>query len=499
MLLLTHGNNTYIDTSGSFAIGTKPFGVEAIIETGPSYFEGGRGGMTYDGDATWVPGRPAVQSLHATDLNAVLTLAEGHTYQAGDWIELRGSDDISFNGRFEIKSVSATGDIIFDLHFPSQTGSPGGSPDATFAWPPSVDVKIGAVTTRNLYSPDGQVNAIKLEDGGGNTTIQAIDARHHDTATQKSTALFVGPGSANLGFDRITIGTVYAEDMSDAVRVGLGTHDIGLLKIDRLEATEVGALLRVEVSKAGHVGHHGTIKKVVISELIGGDLDSPHNNRGSLIDVGSRYGADLLIEQLFIGRMSVGTHLQELFKLSDGAIGEIIGGDYADTIEGSNGAESLRGGRAADMLDGRDGNDTLSGGHGSDTVMGGGGDDLIFGKNGTDILYGGTGQDTILGGKGDDRIEGGQGDDLLTGDRGSDVFVFKLGDGSDTITDIALARDQIDISDWGLNADSATMVTQHAFETAAGDLYFAATQESADRIILMGKDLSDAADVQFLF
>ncbi|MBN3991121.1 MAG: FG-GAP repeat protein [Nostoc sp. NMS2] len=50
----------------------------------------------------------------------------------------------------------------------------------------------------------------------------------------------------------------------------------------------------------------------------------------------------------------------------------------------------------------------------------------------------GTNQnDTISGTPGNDAIAGGKGNDILTGVAGNDTFVFRLGDGNDTITDFA--------------------------------------------------------------
>nr|WP_322653615.1 calcium-binding protein [Nostoc sp. CmiVER01]MDZ8122999.1 calcium-binding protein [Nostoc sp. CmiVER01] len=50
----------------------------------------------------------------------------------------------------------------------------------------------------------------------------------------------------------------------------------------------------------------------------------------------------------------------------------------------------------------------------------------IVGTDGYDLLQGGTGNDTFI---------GGQGDDTLTGGGGKDIFIYNLGDGTDTITD----------------------------------------------------------------
>ncbi|MCE9639241.1 MAG: tandem-95 repeat protein [Betaproteobacteria bacterium] len=84
-------------------------------------------------------------------------------------------------------------------------------------------------------------------------------------------------------------------------------------------------------------------------------------------------------------------------------------------ILGNGSAETLNGGNGTDVILGRAGNDTISGGFGDDYLSGGAGNDTLFGNGGNDILTGGTG------------------DDLLLGGMGLDTYVFRPGDGHDTI------------------------------------------------------------------
>lgn len=60
------------------------------------------------------------------------------------------------------------------------------------------------------------------------------------------------------------------------------------------------------------------------------------------------------------------------------------------------------------------------------TLMGSSGDDILVGGDGDDFLYGNEGNDILYGGKGNDFLEGGAGDD---------IFIFKKGDGQDTVYD----------------------------------------------------------------
>jgi Ca2+-binding RTX toxin-like protein len=80
-----------------------------------------------------------------------------------------------------------------------------------------------------------------------------------------------------------------------------------------------------------------------------------------------------------------------------------------------------------------EGTDLVIGGPGVDTLNGLGGDDRIEGRAGDDVLLGGAGNDTLFGQGGNDRLEGGTGNDTLQGDLGNDTYVYRPGDGEDTI------------------------------------------------------------------
>ena len=122
---------------------------------------------------------------------------------------------------------------------------------------------------------------------------------------------------------------------------------------------------------------------------------------------------------------------------SDILIGDFTGDNY---LSGGRGNDILLSGRGDDFLRGGAGSDLLFSGSGDDTLRGGAGSDVLFAGRGDDIAAGGSGDDLIFGGRGDDRIIGGRGDDLLFGGSGSDVFVFRTGDGSDSILDFQTAR-----------------------------------------------------------
>lgn len=83
-----------------------------------------------------------------------------------------------------------------------------------------------------------------------------------------------------------------------------------------------------------------------------------------------------------------------------------------------------------------------------DTFAFAGQNDLIaFGLNGNDVITGGAGHDVLVGGKGNDTLNGGAGNDTLIGGAGADTFVFKPGEGHDTVADFSTSQgDRIDLS-----------------------------------------------------
>ena len=120
-----------------------------------------------------------------------------------------------------------------------------------------------------------------------------------------------------------------------------------------------------------------------------------------------------------------------VINLDDGGRQTASGGHAeGDTISGF---EHIIGSQHGDELTGDIKANRITSGIGVDTIMGMGGDDIIRAGDDMDTIYGGAGADTINGGDGNDILEGGIGNDMLFGDDGADEYVFRSGDGSDTI------------------------------------------------------------------
>ena len=125
----------------------------------------------------------------------------------------------------------------------------------------------------------------------------------------------------------------------------------------------------------------------------------------------------------------------------------IRGGDDNDEIYGSLGSDILYGDLGSDIINGGEDNDLIFGGIGNDIVYGGSGDDSVYGEIGNDYVIGGEGNDIVDGFDGDDILFAGKGNDTLDGGRGLDTFVFRAGDGQDTVTDTDGANDVIKFTD----------------------------------------------------
>lgn len=136
----------------------------------------------------------------------------------------------------------------------------------------------------------------------------------------------------------------------------------------------------------------------------------------------------------------------------------------SDRVTGDQWHNRIYGDLGNDQIIGLGGSDRLFGGKGRDTLDGGESNDRLLGNSGNDRLLGGLGDDSLAGHSGRDRLEGGVGSDQLTGGRGADVFVFKDGDGHDTIIDFGRGNDRLRLDEdiWGGELNIVQMLDQYA-------------------------------------
>jgi len=117
--------------------------------------------------------------------------------------------------------------------------------------------------------------------------------------------------------------------------------------------------------------------------------------------------------------------------------------------------------------------DTINGSIFDDTLNGGDGNDFISANSGNDVLGGGDGNDNLQGGLGADTFTGGVGDDFLTGGGDANDFVFRPGDGRDSISGFIDGVDSLVFGNFG-----------GAFNTDA-EIIAAAQQVSSNVVITL--------------
>lgn len=106
---------------------------------------------------------------------------------------------------------------------------------------------------------------------------------------------------------------------------------------------------------------------------------------------------------------------------------------------------------------------------GYNMVQAGEADVSISGTEGNDMIAGNALNNGIAGGAGDDILVGGRGDDALDGGAGSDSYLWRLGDGNDTISDAAgegegnalFFGDSVDETDIAVSRDGNDVVFTH--------------------------------------
>ncbi|NTU54596.1 MAG: hypothetical protein HGA97_13100, partial [Chlorobiaceae bacterium] len=97
-----------------------------------------------------------------------------------------------------------------------------------------------------------------------------------------------------------------------------------------------------------------------------------------------------------------------------------------------------------DIYSGLDGDDFILGNGGNDILDGGSGSDTIFGGEGADSVTGGSDNDTLYGDEGEDTLTSGTGNDYQQGGLGNDRYLFRRGDGQDTINDYDSVGGEVD-------------------------------------------------------
>jgi Ca2+-binding RTX toxin-like protein len=145
----------------------------------------------------------------------------------------------------------------------------------------------------------------------------------------------------------------------------------------------------------------------------------------------------------------------------------LTGGSGNDWLEGNGADNILQGGGGQDHLDGGNGSDTAdftdrnfiswlvdldigtatatNGGSGTDWLTG---IENVATGGGSDTIYGDENVNALLGGDGNDTLDGRGGTDALDGGAGNDTFLYRLGNGTDIISNFVTgvgSEDRIDV------------------------------------------------------
>jgi len=175
-----------------------------------------------------------------------------------------------------------------------------------------------------------------------------------------------------------------------------------------------------------------SVDRLVMADISSTDVRFTHKGNDLYIEVG---GERITIQNWYFTQLSTGDgfRLKEIV-FSDRTLGTDEITQLGLTMYGTDGADSIAATAGWDnIVFGGAGNDTIGGSSGNDTLHGEDGNDVLNGGYGNDILDGGAGNDTLYGSAGDDTLIGGAGNDILYGGVGADTYVYRLGDGSDTI------------------------------------------------------------------
>lgn len=197
----------------------------------------------------------------------------------------------------------------------------------------------------------------------------------------------------------------------------------------------------------------------------------------------------------------------------------LIGTNDADIFDGLGGNDILIGRRGDDIFLGGAGRDFIRGGPGNDTAdysqsagaisisfhgvgIGRGGDadgdillsvENILGSSHNDTITafwngltidGQGGNDTLRGGFGRDHLTGGAGSDRLTGGFGDDTFVYRDGDGRDTITDFSNGNPRW----WSFATGSDTLLLDISGVDTVSDLLAQGSEHNGNTVFDFGNN-----------
>ncbi|MFK3781715.1 calcium-binding protein [Agrobacterium sp. NPDC089420] len=291
---------------------------------------------------------------------------------------------------------------------------------------------------------------LRLSVDGNNLIIRFIDD------TQFITDVKAVDSSYNYGIDRIVFDNGTSWDRAD---IKFWSHEGShFFQADGRDDIITGSYLN---QRLGGGGGDDVIDGKGGSDLIFGDNGEDEikislSNIGDVDTINGGDGNDTLNFESFAGAVHVDLVADGgTAYTSDSAI---IATPHDRLIATVSEIENITGTRFGDYLLGDDADNILLGGEGNDVLDGRFGNDKLYGGSGNDSLLGYLGDDTLDGGAGDDRLEGGAGTDVLKAGSGNDTYIYRRGDGNDTIIEDVLngADDQLVFLD--INPEEVSLV-----------------------------------------
>ncbi len=200
------------------------------------------------------------------------------------------------------------------------------------------------------------------------------------------------------------------------------------------------------------VGEGGwTYDKLKLEEIVPSDIKSIVKDNYDLIltfkEVNNNPAEKITFKDWFVGDFGDGHHnlKMEEIEFADGTKWNTAKIEANIIIYGTEKNDELSGSLVNDTVFAGNGNDKINSNNGNDTIFAENGDDIVNAGDGNDTISGGDGNDTIFGDnsnnyanvnvRGNDILNGGKGDDYMNGGFGNDTYIYRKGDGNDTIYD----------------------------------------------------------------
>ena len=501
-------------------------------DRGDDTLEGGLGDDTLYGGAhhDTLRGGAGADTLYGGRGNDILEGgADGDTFDGGG-----GSDTISYAGyvgdaptdgvsvnlnRNTFSKGDAEGDSIAAGALGSVENLIGSAGNDNLSGDAGVNKLTGGLGDDYLY---GDAGDDILEGGGGTGDSYVFEGGYGaDTIqgdTDGGTLSFLNAGGAgDFRFSRAgTNSDVFITHGSNSVKIVAAAYADGRYTIQHGTDSGIKTLGRLTVATP----EGGTIAPSTVDDLrdlmvgsIGGDTlqgqggndilyggdgeDTLEGGAGNDILYGGRHGDtltggagnDYLYGERGGDTLEGGEGVDYLYggggvdKLYGGAGNDILdGGEGNDILRGGEGVDYLYGGGGVDKLYGGAEQDVLDGGEGDDILEGGAGNDQFYAGAGNDILYGDVGNDILFGDAGNDILYGGANNDKLYGGAGEDTYVFEVGGGADSVSDVS--NDELTLFFQGADYEAADFrEASNNFNRVGNNLEITLDKNSDDGVV----------------